>query len=193
MHKDSVIWLSVTKFIEVARIKLTPDSVYFLNQLQNEYYVGDYSFLQKNFGLEMDFGILQALFTGNDIPVYGKLTYAAYRHLEDSSKVVFQFKDRPLFKGNKLKAEKQYLAVNLDNGRICFGAYTLSKQMEFESEYLKYTATERGYFPTEQEFIVKDYSANKMYGIELIFDKPALDKPLTFPFNIPNKAKPISF
>jgi Domain of unknown function (DUF4292) len=68
MKKDSAIWIVGKKFgIEGIRALVTRDSVYYLNRLEEQYFVKDISFLQKQFNLPMDFYDLQDILLGNAI------------------------------------------------------------------------------------------------------------------------------
>lgn len=67
MKKDSIIWISVQPGlgIEAARIKITQDSVYFMNRLQKEYATTDFSFLSDRFNVDVTYDVLQAILLGN--------------------------------------------------------------------------------------------------------------------------------
>jgi Domain of unknown function (DUF4292) len=68
MKKDSAIWIVGKKFgIEGIRALVTLDSVYYLNRLEEQYFIKDISFLQKQFNLPMDFFDLQDILLGNAI------------------------------------------------------------------------------------------------------------------------------
>lgn len=70
MKKDSIIWVSVLPGlgIEAARLKITQDSVYFMNRLQKEYAATDFAFLSERFHVDINFNVLQAMFLGNYQP-----------------------------------------------------------------------------------------------------------------------------
>lgn len=68
MQKDSAIWMVGKKFgIEGIRALVTPDSVYVINRLTNEYQIEGISFLQEQFNLPMTFYDLQDILLGNAI------------------------------------------------------------------------------------------------------------------------------
>ncbi|RME96977.1 MAG: DUF4292 domain-containing protein, partial [Bacteroidetes bacterium] len=69
MEKDKAIWMSVRKFgFEVARALITPDSIFVLNRIGNEYVAEPLSYVSETFDLPADLSILQQLLLGN--PVY---------------------------------------------------------------------------------------------------------------------------
>ena len=67
IKKDSIIWVSVQPGlgIEAARLKITQDSVYFMNRLHKEYAATDFSFLSERFNVDITFTVLQNLLLGN--------------------------------------------------------------------------------------------------------------------------------
>jgi len=74
MRKDSIIWMNVKKLsVEVARIKITPDSIYTIDRLNKEYYVKDLSCLVKEYNIPSrkagpsNFKVLQEVIFGNAV------------------------------------------------------------------------------------------------------------------------------
>ncbi|MDX1665598.1 MAG: DUF4292 domain-containing protein [Saprospiraceae bacterium] len=68
IRKDSLIWMSVRKLgFEVARVQITPDSVYVIDRLSNEYSVKSLQSLADSYQLPANFSALQALLLGNPI------------------------------------------------------------------------------------------------------------------------------
>ncbi|WP_192822335.1 DUF4292 domain-containing protein [Rufibacter sp. LB8] len=69
MKKNEVIWASVQKIgFEVARLKITPDSVYIVNKLKDEYVIGSYAKLAQQYKIDVDFKTLQEVILGNYVP-----------------------------------------------------------------------------------------------------------------------------
>lgn len=67
--KDSAIFITLNKLgIEIARLLLTKDSVKYANHLSHEYYWGQYSWLKKQIGMDINFFTVQALLLAQDIP-----------------------------------------------------------------------------------------------------------------------------
>lgn len=68
MLKDSLIWVSVRKLgFEVARAKITPDSVYIIDRLNNEYDIKGLDYLAKEYNIPGNFDVLQSLILGNPV------------------------------------------------------------------------------------------------------------------------------
>jgi len=65
-EKDKQVTVMLTKMnFPVARIWLTPDSVKFINYLENSYMLGDYRNLSKMLGMELDFQTVNAIISNN--------------------------------------------------------------------------------------------------------------------------------
>ncbi len=68
LRRDSVIWISVRKLgFEVARAQITPDSVYILDRLNNEYAVEPLSYVENRYRLPARFDLLQQVLLGNPV------------------------------------------------------------------------------------------------------------------------------
>ena len=62
MQKDKVVWMSVKKFgFEIGRAKITPDSVYILDRINNQYAVEPLSFIEEKLQLPADLTMLQEM------------------------------------------------------------------------------------------------------------------------------------
>jgi hypothetical protein len=61
IRKDSIIWLSFTPAlgIEMARLKITNDSVFFMNRINKTYLRGDYKLINEYLQTNIDFDILK--------------------------------------------------------------------------------------------------------------------------------------
>ncbi len=68
MRKDSAIWMNFKKFsIEGARVLITPDSIFVINRITNEYLAKPFSYAQKEYSLPVGFQGLQAILLGNPV------------------------------------------------------------------------------------------------------------------------------
>lgn len=66
IQKDSAIHLSIQPFmgIELFKAELTTDSMWVFDKMNKRYYVVDYGFFSKRFGVDVDFYSLQSLLFG---------------------------------------------------------------------------------------------------------------------------------
>jgi hypothetical protein len=66
-EKNEQITMMINKLsIPVARLWLTPDSVKFINYLENNYFLDDYSYLSSKLDMNLDFQMVNAIIT-NDV------------------------------------------------------------------------------------------------------------------------------
>lgn len=82
---DSIIYLNVNLMgIELARLVATPKEVTFVNKLSNEYYKGDYAFVEKYLKAKADFYTLQAVFNGDEtkLKAYQDITVSYHRIID---------------------------------------------------------------------------------------------------------------
>ncbi|MCB0706464.1 MAG: DUF4292 domain-containing protein [Saprospiraceae bacterium] len=68
IRKDSLIWMNFKKLsVEAVRIQITPDSIYIIDRLNNQYSIKGFGFLQKQYQLPATFESLQNLLLGNPV------------------------------------------------------------------------------------------------------------------------------
>lgn len=89
---DSIIYLNINMMgIELARLVATPAKVTFVNKLSNEYYEGDYAFVEKFLKTKADFYTLQALFNGDEVLLkpYTDIQFEYGKYLFPSTEIPF--------------------------------------------------------------------------------------------------------
>lgn len=68
MRRDSVVWMNIKKVsVEAARVQITPDSIYIINRLDNQYLVKPTTWLREQFGANFTFEGLQQVILGNPV------------------------------------------------------------------------------------------------------------------------------
>jgi len=65
IKKDTFILISIRPVmgIEIAKVLLTQDSIKIIDKIKKEYIVSDYNFINKKFGYDLDFKIIQSILT----------------------------------------------------------------------------------------------------------------------------------
>jgi hypothetical protein len=87
-EKDKRITVMLTKMnIPVGRLWLTPDSVKFVNNLEKNYFLDDYSYLSSMLDMEMDFETIHAIISNNIFSLREK-DYQEYETRIDSGMYV---------------------------------------------------------------------------------------------------------
>lgn len=65
-QRDSLLWMSVRKLgFEVARVQITPDSVYVIDRINNEYGKYGLDYIQSAYNLPANFHMLQTIILGD--------------------------------------------------------------------------------------------------------------------------------
>ena len=190
IQKDSVIWLSLSPAlgIEVARLMISQDSIWFINRIDKTYFKGDYDFINSFFQTTIDFDILQALLVGNDMTYYE----------DESFRAAIDAMEYRLGAAKRSKKKKQLLLedspniliqniwLNPDNFKITkvnlkeFG----QENKQLEMRYSHFSAVKNQLVPTELDMLLQ---ADKKIRIGLHFSNIELDEPLSFPFKVPSK------
>src|SRR6056297_2216696 len=68
MYQDSLIWISVRSMsLEGMRAVINPDSVKYIDRLNNKYYLGDYRFIEQVSPMQLNFYNVQNLLLGKII------------------------------------------------------------------------------------------------------------------------------
>ncbi len=62
IQKDSIIWISLRMLgVEGARLVFTNDSIKILNRIDKTYYAGDFSYIKKQFNVDLDYDVMQSI------------------------------------------------------------------------------------------------------------------------------------
>lgn len=121
---DSIIYLNFhISGIELGRAVIFPDSMIFVNKMSKTYYYGPFTFLQKVFGIPVDFTFLQSTLNGKNLPTQ-EVNYTLY---EDSIKT--RLVADPLFIGKDSLESIQ--KITLDNSHnIQLMSYEIAALMD---------------------------------------------------------------
>ncbi len=178
MEKDKGIWMSAP--LGIVKAYITPDRVSFYNKLQNEYFDGDFAYLSKLLGTEVDFNIVQNLLLGEAIFDLRDEKYTlgnvenTYRltpkTAADLFKVLFEIEPK------NFKIAKQQVSQPL-KGRL------------LQINYKNYQKVGPTVWPNEI-FITATEGTTKN-TITLEYRNLELNQRLNFPYNIPNGFKEI--
>ena len=199
VRKDSAIWMSITPVlgIEMARVLITKDTVKLMNRVDKTYFIGDFEYINKMFGADLDYQMLEALLTGNSLDFERnekirssvdrkKNTY--YISTEKKRKVRKEIKkDKP-----KIKQQSQALWLNPLSYKI--------EELLLSSPESKQSLT--GKFSNYKEVETADnqmlpftlffkLTAKTPSSIEVEYSKLSTEKTLSFPFKIPSKYEQI--
>lgn len=178
MEKDKGIWISAP--FGIVKAYITPDRVSFYNKLQNEYFDGDFSYISKLLGTELDFYSVQNLLLGQAIldlkdDKYGVSTVANTYRLTPKTerelfKVLFQIEPRNF----KMATQQVSQAMK---GKL------------LQINYRNYQNVGPTIWPNE--IFIQAVDGNLENDIRLEYRNLELNQKLNFPYSIPKGYKEI--
>lgn len=201
IKKDSVIWVSATGplGVEVMRFMFTTDSVYMINRMRQVYFIESLDEMTSRIGTKLTFPMLQAMLIGNDVN---------YNDNNDSNnnKEYKSEIDGMLYKLSMTHKAKHKKEIK-ENEEIC---NLITKQIWIDPTSFKiaklnlveYEATERklqleySKFKNVDEALIPidiniQLYAEKKIFINVRYNNPTTQGPITFPFKISEKAERI--
>lgn len=190
LKKDSFIWISARALgFEVARFLLTPDSVKFMNKMKSEYFKGDYSFIEKNLNIKLDFQTIQSILI-NELFVLPKSKTAKFEGFElfsDSTSFVLK---KNTHNKNMPDSVYQGIKINKSYSRIINSKSSDSKfNRVFEINYSDFNDLANSKFPFLLKINIKQNKKN--INLNLIYYKLKLDKSFSPSFRVPASYKQI--
>jgi hypothetical protein len=187
--QDSVIWLSFSPLlgIEVFRIIITPDSVKFINRINNTFFIGDYNYVNKFLKTNIDFDILQSFLIGNDLSFYedGK-----FRASLDGGLYKLSTAERMKLK-KFVRNSQEPLRILIQNIWIDPESFKITRadvkeigkqNLKLEANYSVFEKIEGQLFPKEVSFDI--YADNNIH-VSVEFNRININTPQLFPFKIP--------
>jgi len=177
MRKDSAIWLQVKKFsIEGARALITPDSIFVIDRINNEYTAQPFDYAQKEYSLPFGFQGLQAMLLGNPV-FFSKETTAGV----DSTQYTLAQKTENLNASYWLSSPdlllRRFLVDDFRNKRTVDA--NSSDFRELEGKQL---------FSYLRSFNLKSNDLGQM-KVQIEFSKVEINKPVEMKFEVPSGYK----
>ena len=176
--KDEIIWLKVTKFITILKVKITPTSVQYYSPFFKNYYDGDYTSLEELLGFEINFEQLQNVLLGQSIQNVKKQKQQL--EIKDNAFVLSPKVQSDLFKifysvsPSHFKLEKQQIVNPI-------------KQQQLDISYSNYKIIEAEIFPTN--ITIKAQQKKKYTHIDATFKSVKLNTKVNTSFRIPANYK----
>ena len=172
MEKDKTIWISK---LGIVKALVTPTRVAFYNKLDGTYFDGDFSYLSKLLGTELDFEKVQNILLGETIYKVDDKTYDISTH--EKSYVLQPKEQRELFEIFFLINPLHFKA---DSQQIT----QIKKQRILEIDYLTYQKVDKQTLPENIKVIAVEGESEMKIYLELKNVK--LDQKISFPFVIPS-------
>ena len=174
MEKDKQILL-MSSPISVIKALITPEKVSYYNKLDNTYFEGDFKYLSKLLGIELDFQKVQNLLLGEALY---SLKDTGYTLSVDEKSYILQPKNQnPLFE----------IFFLIDPSHFKIASQQISQpqnQRLLQIDYLAYQDVKKQILPQQIKVIAVE-AAEEMI-IEMEFKGVSLNDDLRFPFKIPS-------
>lgn len=189
IRKDSVIWLSFSPAlgIEMARLKITNDSVYFMNRINKTYLKGDYKFINDYLQTNIDFDILQSFIIGNDFQFYEKSKFRAFIDNQE-----YRLSTMERHKLKKYVKQDESLKAFIQNIWLSPETYKITRvnikefnnDKKLDARYDNFKDHEGQLFPFD---IVFEITADEKIIVEVDYSRIDINEEKSFPFTIPSK------
>lgn len=178
MEHNKTIWINA--FLNMVRVKITPDRVRFYNKLDNTFFDGDYTLISNLLGTELQFENLQNLLLGEAIFEINPKDFKKNFHAD--SYMLTSKQENPLFdflyliNPSYFKLDAQSVSQSL-------------KENALNIQYKSYQNVEGLVLP--ENMTIKAANTTEQTTINLNIKSVSLDQLLRFPFNIPKGFKAI--
>lgn len=189
MKKDSIIWTSVSMpmGLEVLRIKVTTDSVYFLNRTEKTYLAENIEVFKDFSPMITTIGFIQAVFVGNDINLRESDDYNI-QIADGQYNLSISKKLKKTIKNNdedwKVMLKDLWIDPQLFKiTRYHIREYNDSKR-KIDLQYSDFEEVNGKYFPKE---ISVDIHGDLYLKAHIEFSNITVNEPLEFNFSIPKK------
>ncbi|MCF6183513.1 MAG: DUF4292 domain-containing protein [Bacteroidales bacterium] len=188
IKKDNFIWITIRPFlgIEVARILLTVDSIKFINKINNQYFAEDYNYLKKLYGFDLNYQLIEALFTNHLIsyPVNTKLKSYTVEKTDTFIRLIQENNINGYKFIHTLKINKNYFLT--ENG-----LQTKNKTQQIKFTYNNFTQINEKQFPLN--IFINLQNTGKSGSINIAYKNIKINTTVNAKFVIPKNYKRIKF
>ncbi|MCD4736061.1 MAG: DUF4292 domain-containing protein [Bacteroidales bacterium] len=191
IRKDSAIWLSLSPAlgIEMFRMVITVDSIFYINKIKKTYFEGSVDHINDLTGTNIDFDVIQSLMIGNDLTYY-----------EDGKfRATYDSKEYHLVTAGRRKLKK-YVKNKMDESRIYIQNIFLEpttfkitslkiKEVQKVNDKIeaKYSEFRKIHNQLFSHHILYEITSERPITVILGYSKIILDIPQKMPFKIPPK------
>ena len=187
---DSIIWISVSPAlgIEAVRFMLTPDSIKYLNRLNNTYLLQGFSYINQMLNKTMDYDMAQSFLLGNDFSLYDSNSFKAsvenqqYKLNTTNRRKIRRF----------VRRSEDDISIPLQSIWLDAESFKISRVLlkEAERDSRRFLATYEDFenidgklIPSNLDFKVE--TVDKKIRIHIKYSKIQIDQEQTYPFRIP--------
>ena len=180
MERGKIIWINA--FLNMIRIKITPDKVQMYNKIDKTYFDGDFSLIKQLLGIDLDFSNLENLLLGDTF----------FKH---NSSSLNQVKDNT---GYTLKPYKLDPTLNVlyRINPFYFKMKTqeishLKEEIHLKVNYDDFQEINQQLIPSKMAITINEKQNNTF--IKLNLKSVSLNQSIRFPFKLPKGYKLLNF
>jgi len=178
MERGKTIW--VNAFLNMVRLKITPEKVEMYNKLDRTFFDGDYEIINDFLGIELNFSNLENALLGDAL--FNPKTNALKREPNQTSYVL----------APKNVNELLQVLYYINPGSFKLEGQSVFQPLENRSldvNYQSFQAIDAQLFP--KSITIKVLENQKETSLKLNLKSVILNQPLRFPFKMPSGYKPI--
>lgn len=190
IQRDSLIWISISPAlgIEMVRVLISNDSVWYMNRLENTYFRSNFDYINSVINSTLDYDMLQSFLTGNDFSFYEN---SSFRAGIDNHEYKLITTDRRKLK--KYVRNNREISIPLQNIWLDPETFKINRVLikeliqngrKLEGRY-NYTSGEEQLVPSHIRFELETVDNKNL--IEVEYSKVSTSDVLQFPFRIPDK------
>ncbi|MCR5192642.1 MAG: DUF4292 domain-containing protein [Bacteroidales bacterium] len=178
MLRDSIIWISVNKFVEMGRIVATPTRVRGFVRIPGVYFDGGYEEIASRWGIDVDFATLQALLLG-DLPE-GCVSEGDVKNMGENIAVIFRQQGHPQ---RRIAVVKNAATSKIVTSEVA----DIGNRQIIHCEYTNRTGAANGSMPSA--IGVHLTSPKFKVSTTLLMEKYSFGQPPGFPYTVPSRCK----
>jgi hypothetical protein len=189
MKKDSIIWTSISMpmGLEVIRIKVSPDSVYFLNRTEKTYLAENIEVFNDISPMITTIGFIQSVLVGNDINLRESDDYKI--QISDGQYNLLISKElKKSIKNNNEEWKVMMKDIWIDPQLFKITKYHIREyndsKRKIELEYSDFEEVNGKYIPTK---ISVNVHGDLYLKANITFSNIVVNEPLEYSFSIPKK------
>jgi len=190
IKKNSFIWISLRPAlsIEMGRLLLTKDSIKYIDRLKNEYFMEDYSYINRKFGVKLNYLIFESIFLNKFFTYPSDNSINDYFVINEEG-TVKSINASGIYHGQNIS---HIININSRNWYIILNSLKiLDANREFIIKYENFYTLGNKMFPEYLDIKLKD--KEKSISVMIEYDEVNKNKTFDINFKIPKNYKRINF
>ena len=181
MERGKTIWISA--FLNMIRVKITPDRVQMYNKIDKTYFDGDFSLIKQLLGIDLDFSNLENLLLGE---TFFKHNSSSLKQVKDNNSV-YTLKPYKLDPTLNVLYRINPFYFKMKTQEISH----LKEEIHLKVNYDDFQEINQQLIPSKMAITINEKQNNTF--IKLNLKSVSLNQPIRFPFKLPKGYKLLNF